>query len=167
MWGGARDITLGGILIALGIAILYLTTIININTIALLTLCSCLIPIAIIRSNLKTAFFVYISTSIISFFIVPINYALLYTLFFGIYGIIKFFIEKTGKLFIELILKILYFNLILGFALFFLDKILPSIEINIHTGLLLCISQVAFIIYDYAMTIFVTYFLEKINKKLP
>ncbi len=163
----AKDITLGGILIALGIAILYLTTIININTIALLTLCSCLIPIAIIRSNLKTAFFVYISTSIISFFIVPINYALLYTLFFGIYGIIKFFIEKTGKLFIELILKILYFNLILGFALFFLDKILPSIEINIHTGLLLCISQVAFIIYDYAMTIFVTYFLEKINKKLP
>lgn len=163
----AKDITLGGILIALGIAILYLTTIININTIALLTLCSCLIPIAIIRSNLKTAFFVYISTSIISFFIVPINYALLYTLFFGIYGIIKFFIEKTGKLFIELILKILYFNLVLGFALFFLDKILPSIEINIHTGLLLCISQVAFIIYDYAMTIFVTYFLEKINKKLP
>ena len=106
----AKDITLGGILIALGIAILYLTTIININTIALLTLCSCLIPIAIIRSNLKTAFFVYISTSIISFFIVPINYALLYTLFFGIYGIIKFFIEKTGKLFIELILKILYFT---------------------------------------------------------
>lgn len=163
----AKDITLGGILIALGIAILYLTTVIKINTIALLTLCSCLIPIAIIRSNLKTAFFVYISTSIISFFIVPINYALLYTLFFGVYGIIKFFIEKTGKLLIELVLKVLYFNLILGFALLFLDKLLPIIEINIHTGLLLCISQIAFIIYDYAMTIFLTYFLEKINKKLP
>ena len=163
----AKDITLGGILIALGIAILYLTTVIKINTIALLTLCSCLIPIAIIRSNLKTAFFVYISTSIISFFIVPINYALLYTLFFGVYGIIKFFIEKTGKLLIELVLKVLYFNLILGFALLFLDKLLPVIEINIHTGLLLCISQIAFIIYDYAMTIFLTYFLEKINKKLP
>lgn len=162
----AKDITLGGILIALGIAILYLTTIIKINTLALLTLCSCLIPIAIIRSNLKTAFFVYISTSIISFFIVPINYAILYTMFFGIYGIIKFFIERTGKLLVEIILKILYFNFILAITLIFIDNLLPSIDINMNIGLLLCISQVVFIAYDYAMTIFLTYFLEKINKKL-
>ena len=162
----AKNITLGGILIALGVVILYLTTIIPINTLALLTLSSCLIPIAIIRGNLKTAFFVYIGTSSLSFFLLPINYALMYIFLFGIYGIVKFFIEKLNKLPLEILLKLIYFNILLILGLFFINNFLSYFNINMSIYLFMICANVVFLIYDYALTVFLTYFFEKINKRL-
>lgn len=162
----AKNITLGGILIALGVVILYLTTIIPINTLALLTLSSCLIPIAIIRGNLKTGFFVYIGTSALSFFLLPINYTLMYIFLFGIYGIIKFFIEKLNKIPLEIVFKLIYFNILLLVGLFFINNFLSYFNINMNIYLFIIFANVVFLIYDYALTIFLTYFLEKINKKL-
>lgn len=162
----AKNITLGGILIALGVVILYLTTIIPINTLALLTLSSCLIPIAIVRGNLKTAFFVYIGTSALSFFFLPINYALMYIFLFGIYGIVKFFIEKLNKIPLEILFKLIYFNILLILGLFFINNFLSYFNINMSIYLFIICANVVFLIYDYALTIFLTYFLEKINKRL-
>ena len=162
----AKNITLGGILIALGVVILYLTTIIPINTLALLTLSSCLIPIAIVRGNLKTAFFVYIGTSALSFFLLPINYALMYIFLFGIYGIVKFFIEKLNKIPLEILFKLIYFNILLMLGLFFINNFLSYFNINMNIYLFIIFANVVFLIYDYALTIFLTYFLEKINKRL-
>ena len=116
----AKDITLGGILIALTIITLYLNLIIPINTLAILTISACFVPIAIIRGNVKLGILVYITSSIIGFLIIPLNTMLPFILYFGIYGLIKFFIEKLKNMPLEIILKLAFSNLMLflGYFLF-------------------------------------------------
>lgn len=160
----AKDIAIGGIMVAISVMTLYLTAVIPINTLAILTLASCLIPITIIRSKIKTAIFVYISTTIIGFFIVPLNYVIMYALFFGIYGIIKFFIEKINRLPLEIILKVIFFNVILSLSLVVMNNFIGDISINLPIWLFFIIAQVVFLIYDYALTIIITFYIDKFHK---
>lgn len=160
----AKDITLGGIMVALSVITLYLTTIIPINTFAILTLASCFIPICIIRSNIKTAFFVYIASTIISFFILPINYTIMYGMLFGVYGIIKYFIEKLNKLPFEIILKLIFFNIILVIGLMFMSTILGDLNIKLPTWALFLAGQIVFLVYDYAITIAISFYIEKFKR---
>ena len=91
------NITLGGILIALTIIILYSASILPVSTISVLTIASAIVPVCIIRSDVNTAVMVYLASSIISVFFIPLNIWLLYTLIFGGYGIVKYFIERLRK----------------------------------------------------------------------
>lgn len=161
----SKNIAQSGILIALTLAILYSTSLLPISTISILTIASCLIPISIIRTSLKNTILIYLSCSILSFFLVPINIALLYTLFFGIYGIIKFFIEKLDNLVYEIILKLLVFNILL-FSIYTIFKLFIGFKIEFSLWILILIAQIAFLIYDYALTIIISYFMNRINKHL-
>ena len=178
----AKDIALGGILVALTTMVLYSTSILAISTLVILTIASSLIPVCIIRSNIKTSIFVYISSSLIAFFLVKINIAFLYFIFFGVYGIIKYFIERIRKEKIEIVLKLIVFNtaFIIGFII--MQNILG---INLISGLEVLISrffdissktiasiilwivaQPIFLIYDYAMTMIITFYMERIHKNI-
>jgi hypothetical protein len=159
-----KDITLGGIMVALSIITLYLTTVIPVNTLTILTLASCFIPITILRSNIKTACFVFVATALMSFFILPLNYSILYGLFFGIYGIIKYFVERLRKLPIEITLKLLFFNIVLSLSLIFMNSFILDLNINIPTWLFYLVAQIAFLIYDFAITTVITFYLEKSKK---
>ena len=177
----AKNIALGGILVALTTIVLYLAAFLPISTLAILTIASAIIPICIIRSDVQTSIFVYIASSLIAFFLVPINISLLYFIFFGVFGIIKFFIERLRKEKLEILLKLVFFNIafIIGFLI--MQNILG---INVITGLetivsrlfdtstkaiasiiLWIIAQPVFLIYDYAMTMIITFYMERIHKK--
>lgn len=178
----AKDIALGGILVALTTIVLYATSILPISTLAILTIASALIPVCIIRSNIQTSIFVYISSSLIAFFLVPINISFLYFVFFGVYGIIKYFIERIRKEKLEIVLKLVFFNIafIIGFII--MENVLG---VNIIEGLevlmsrffdtsgraiasiiLWIVAQPIFIIYDYAMTMIITFYMERIHKNI-
>ena len=162
----AKEITLSALLTALTIIILYLNLLLPISTISILTLASLLIPIALIRGSMKSAILVYISSSIIGLFLLPINIIILYILFFGIYGIVKYFIEKLNNMPLEIILKILFFNVIL-FSSFFLFKSFITIEISkLPTGILFILAQIFFLVFDYALSLLITFYIEKIHKKI-
>ena len=178
----AKDIALGGILVALTTIVLYSTSILPISTLAILTIASALIPVCIIRSNIKTSIFVYISSSLNAFFLVPINISFLYFIFFGVYGIIKYFIERIRNEKVEIAFKLVFFNIafIIGFII--MQNILG---INIIAGLevlvsrffntssrtiasiiLWIVAQPVFLIYDYAMTMIITFYMERIHKNI-
>lgn len=162
----AKEITLSAILIALTIIILYLNLLLPISTISILTLASLLIPIALIRGSMKSAILVYISSSIIGLFLIPINIILLYILFFGIYGIVKYFIEKINNMPLEILFKIIFFNIIL-FISFFIFKTFISIQITkLPISLFWIMAQVVFLIFDYALSLLITFYLEKIHTKV-
>ena len=78
----AKDLALGGILTSLTVIILFINILIPINTFAILTISSCFVPIAIIRSNVRVGIFVYIASSIIGFFLVPLDIMIPYILYF-------------------------------------------------------------------------------------
>lgn len=176
-------ITLGGILVAISIVLLYLTSLIPTNTLTLLTLLSFIPPIALMEKGVKTAVLVYICSSIGSLLFVPFNITLLYILFFGIYGIIKGFIERLNKSFLEIVLKLLFFNAIFLILLLSIRNILgidlqnnlakllsyfTSKSLSSTSGfLILClIMQPVFLIYDYALTLLVGYYDDYIKRYL-
>lgn len=178
----ARDIALGGILVALTTIVLYATSILPISTLAILTIASALIPVCIIRSNIQTSIFVYISSSLISFFLVPINISFLYFIFFGVYGIVKFFIERIRKEKLEILFKIVFFNIafIIGFIIMqnvLGINIIAGLEVlmsrffdnsgrSIASIILWIVAQPIFLIYDYAMTMIITFYMERIHKNI-
>ena len=157
----AKDLTLAGLMTALSLIVLYLTTIIPINTLAILTCASVIIPICIMRSNIKTAVLVYLATSVLSFFILPINYFLMYFMFFGIYGLIKYFIEKLNKFYLEIILKFVFFNIIFILALTVFKGFIGDLNIKLPIWLFIAAAEAAFFIFDYALTILISFYIEK------
>lgn len=176
----SKEITLGGIMVALTSIILYLTSLIPINTLTILTIASAIIPICIIRSDVKTAIFVYIASTIIAFFIVPINISILYAIFFGIYGIVKFFAERSRSK-LEVLYKISFFNIafIIGFIIFqnvlginvikaveeILYRFISSDIKGIAFALFLIIANLVFFIFDYALTLIISFYMDRIHKK--
>ena len=178
----AKDIALGGILVALTTIVLYATSILPISTLAILTIASALIPVCIIRSNIQTSIFVYISSSLIAFFLVPINISFLYFVFFGVYGIIKYFIERIRKEKLEIVLKVVFFNIafIIGFIIMqnvlginiiaglevLMSRFFDTSARTIATIILWIVAQPIFLIYDYAMTMIITFYMERINKNI-
>lgn len=170
----AKNISIGGILTALTILLLYLTLLIPTNTLTLLTLASFMVPIALIRCNLKTSILVYICSSLLSFLLLPFNIFLLYLIFFGCYGIIKSLIEGLDKLPLEWVLKLVFFNTIFFISINvarellspnvfdnlnrLADKLLPSLPSSRFLFLWL-VGQLVFILFDYALTLLVdTYY---------
>ena len=160
----AKDLTLGGILIALTLVILYSSSILPISTLTILTLASCLIPICIIRSSVKTGFLVYIGSTTLGFFIIPINIIVYYGLFFGVYGIIKYYIERLRKLALEIILKLIIFNIIFIIIFTVATLFLGNVVINIPLWLLWILAQPTFIVFDYALTLIIGYYLNRFHK---
>ena len=162
----AKEIALSAALVALTIIILYLNLLLPISTLSILTLTSLLVPIALMRGSMKSAILVYAASSIIGFFILPINIIILYILFFGIYGIVKYYIEKINKLPLELLLKLIFFNIIF-FISFFIFKSFIAIEITkLPIWLFWIIAQIVFLVFDYALTLLISFYLEKIHTKI-
>lgn len=162
----SKDITLGGLLTGISVVILYSTSFLPISTISILTIASCIIPICIINSSIKTAFFVYISSSILSFFICPDkNIAIMYSLFFGIYGIVKYIIEQKRNMLMELIYKFIFFNISFFIGITIVILLLGETVSILPFWLLWIICQPVFIIYDYALSMIITWYLKKYHKK--
>jgi hypothetical protein len=160
----AKYIAENGIITALTLAILYSASILPISTLSILTVASCLIPISIIRTSIRGAVFAYIASSVLSFFLVTTNIALYYALFFGIYGIIKYFIEKIRNISIELVLKLVAFNILLMIIYFIGTNLLVNLNSKFPLYIMWIVAQIIFLIYDYALTLIISFYLNRIHK---
>ncbi len=107
-----RDLTIGGILVALSMLCFYAIYLLPTNTLTFFTLTAFMPPVAYLMTSLQASIAVYIATSILSFILFGPHIAIFYILFFGNYGIVKSFIEGINKGFLEFILKLVYFNVI-------------------------------------------------------
>lgn len=162
----SKDVTLGGILIGITVVLLYSTSLLPVSTISILTVASCIVPICIMRSSVKTATFVYIGSSILSFFLTPINIAIMYTLFFGCYGIVKYFIEQKKNMLTELIYKFAFFNIVFLIVILLMIFLLSESVTTLPLGILWLIVQPAFLAYDYALTIIISWYLKRLHNKI-
>ncbi|HCW54350.1 MAG TPA: hypothetical protein DG753_11565 [Clostridium sp.] len=159
----AKKIAESGILIALTIIVLYAASILPVSKLTVLTIASCFIPIAIMQTSLKNTIIIYVASSLLSLFLIPINIALSYILFFGIYGIIKYYIEKSKNLIIEIILKLIIFNILCSIIYFTVKNIfiLPS---TLPIWIIILGAQVVFLVYDYALSLIINYFYDRFHK---
>ena len=142
----SRKIAYSGILLALNIILLMLVNIIPMNTLFLLGLASLPIAIIIMEYGPKAGILFYIGSVLLSFMIMA-NKAqwILYVFTFGIYGLIKYIIEKDRSFVQEYMLKLLVANILIIFVYIIL-KGFVYIPINIFSIL---IFEISFIIYDF------------------
>lgn len=170
----SSNLARGGIYTTLSFMCIYLSSFLPINKLFLLGLASAIIPISVITTNVKNTFLVYIATSLLSAMIIGLNRGtvLCYIIFFGLYGIIKYYIEKLNKLPIEILLKYLYFNISIIILIFIGKLFFPLITVrNKNIYIYIIISEIIFIIFDYTLTLFIFYIqkhlLHKINNINP
>lgn len=157
----SKKIAYGGILLALNTILLLLINVIPINTLFIMGVASLIISIVIMEWGPKSGVIFYIGTVILSF-IVMTNKAqwVAYILTFGVYGLVKYFIEQDRQIYIEYILKLIFANIMI-FILYLILKSFIQIPINI---ILVLAFEVVFLIYDYVYTSFIGYYNEKLKK---
>lgn len=157
----SRKIAYSGILLSLNIILLLLVNIIPINTLFLLGLASLPIAIVIMEYGPKAGIIFYIGSVLLSFMIMT-NKAqwILYIFTFGIYGLVKYIIEKDRSFIQEYILKFLVANMLIIFAYIILKQFV-YIPVNIFTIL---IFEIAFIVYDFVYSQFIDFYNDKLRR---
>lgn len=161
-----KNLTLSSLLISLTLVILALNTLLPISTLSILTVASAIIPIAIIRTSTKNAFLVYIASSLLGFLILPKDIIILYALFFGIYGLVKYYIEKLNKISIEIILKLIFSSIILIIYYLLFSSLIDISNVNLPLYLIFIIANILFLIYDYALTLIISFYINKIHSRI-
>lgn len=157
----SKKMAYSGILLGLNIVLLLISNLISINTMFFMGLASLIISVIVMEYGVNTGVVFYIASIILSFIVMPNKSQwLLYTLTFGIYGLVKYFIEKGRPIYIEVILKLIFANLV-AVILYLILKNIVIIPINIIT---IIVYQVAFLIYDYVYSLFIEYYNEKIKR---
>ena len=161
----SNNIAKGGIFAALSLILLYLSSVFPTNKLFILGIASCIIPLCIMLTGVKNTIVVYATVSLLSLFIIPSKLiSIAYMLIFGSYGFVKYFIEKLRSVPLEFILKLLYFNISSAIIIFIYRLVIINIP-NINIYLVLVVMQFAFLVYDYALTVFIVYANKNLLKK--
>ncbi len=109
---------------------------------------------------------VYIVTALLGFFLMPNKLAVIpYALFFGIYGILKYYIEKFNNAGVRNGLKIVVFGGLFSVAyLFFRDLCFSSITLpDMAFPVLLILAVAVLMLYDYIFSLGISYYIRRIH----
>jgi hypothetical protein len=160
-----KRLALNGILGALSVICLLLADILPTNRISLYALSSFFISISIIENGIRAGWIFYAATCLLSVIIVPDKLSIVpYAIFFGIYGIVKFYIERLRRSVLEYILKFAYFNVCLGIAFWALKGLFRyELKIMLPVWLLVAAAEIVFLIYDVVYTLFIDYYRSKLR----
>lgn len=164
---GASRVALGGVFAALSLLFLYGATLLPSGRIGVVAVAGLVPAAGVISGGLAAGFLCYGATALLGLILLPDKgCALLYTLFFGVYPMVKYAIERLRKLPVELLLKLVFFNLILSVFLFGFSALLfPMLPQLMRTPLsLFGIGNVVFLIYDYGFSKLITYYASRIRK---
>lgn len=164
---------LGGIGAALMLALLFLLSIFPSATIAAPAVASVVMVFAVLELGKGWAFGVYTATAILAVMILPSKEAaVLYAVFFGYYPILKAVLERRiHRRLIEWIVKIALFLSIVSAAYYLMIRFMgvEFEEIDKYgraaIPLLLVFGAIAFVAYDFCLTLFVGEYLRRWQKR--
>ena len=154
-----KNIAKGGLFTALSVLCLYLSTILPTSNLYLLGIASCLIPLCILTTNIKNSLIVYVATCLLGFFLIGFRWNIFaYIIFFGTYGFIKLLIERINNIPLEIILKLLFFNLCMAIIYYLVVKVFSLAFFSKFPLIYIAIfMQPIFLVCDYAITTVISY----------
>ena len=166
-------VSLGGVVAALSLVLMLLTSIIPFGTYAFPAFAGILLVLLVFNLGYAYAFAVYFVTAALSFLLVTDKEAALYyAMFLGFYPILKGVIERIPSKPVQYIVKLALFNVCM-IAAFYIGITLLSIpkeSFNLFGVYLpwvfLILGNIVFIIYDLCITRLVTLYLLKWHDRL-
>ena len=166
-----KKLTLSAILVALGAIIMALGAMFEVVDLTVCAIASLIVVFIYLEIGSPYTWLVWLSTSLVTFIIFPAKTVWLnYLLIFGVYPLLKAYIEKLPRLF-WIIVKLVYINAVIWIMFFLMDIIFgyPLFEKDAPLWLrivLYVIMNVAFIAYDLFITVSVKIYYGKIRQKI-
>lgn len=169
----SQKVSVGGAVAALGLVLMFLTSLVPFGTYAFPAFAGMLLVIIVIEIGYPFALSVFAATALLSFMIVTDKEAaLLYTIFFGYYPVIKALIERLKSRVLQYIIKYVLFNAAMIGAFFLAIWVLsvPTESFNVFGVYLPWVFLIAgnafFLLYDICITRVVSLYLLKWHDKL-
>lgn len=178
-----KQLTVSSLLCAIGVALLFVGSVVETLDLSMAALASFLCVFAVIELSGKYSWMIYAATGLLSVILMPYSMGgWFYLLFFGYYPIIKEKLEKLKKP-VEWLLKIITLNLALiicVFAAYFLffgqtegKSVFDAFTLvfgdsgvgEIMAIVIYALVNVVFVIYDIALTRLITLYFYKIRHR--
>ncbi len=164
-----KKITLSAMMVALSTAIMLLGAVIEVLDLSVCAIASLLVVFIYLEIGSYYPWLVWICTSLTTALIYPGSVIWVeYALVFGLYPLIKAYIERLPK-WTWLIIKLIYINAVI-WGIFCVSELLLGIPFFEEGSIILSIityvlSNLAFIAYDFFIVIMVRFYLEKIRPR--
>lgn len=164
----AYNTALTGIMTAVTAALVYAASVVPGAELTLLGLAGITSGFVVMEAGIGAGIMMYAASLILSFLLVPVKTAaLVYGMFFGIYGFVKYFCEKMEKAWMQIAGKLIFFaadiyvvisvagNLLLG------DEIVSSVNIMV----IACAGALMFMLYDYIFTLALLIYRKRVRRE--
>lgn len=168
----AHRISLTAMFAAMSLLFLYLASILPTARLAMYFLSSVFVMGLVVEEEIALSFMMFFVVSALSLLLMPNPFlrVLPYVLFFGHYGIGKFFIESNIKdKIVRYVIKLLYFNiaLVLLYLILKTTFIAENIDLSVFpVWVLIIICEIAFVVYDFVFTKVTAYYYNNIRRFL-
>ncbi len=163
----ARRTALVGVLSALSLAILFLSALSPAARLGLVALAGLVPAAAVVSAGLGAGFLCWGTVGLLGLLLLSdkVN-ALLYLGFFGLYPMLKAWIERIGKLPLEWACKLAVFNCALSAGYFLLGSVfLAGLPQALEQGwVLYLVGNLVFIAYDYGFSRLIGFYARRLNK---
>ena len=162
------SIALGGICLALTVIFIFAGSAVPGIELTLFAVSSLFTAVMIMESGVRGGIILYAAAVLLSIVIVPYKTSVIpYVIFFGYYGILKFFTEKLGSALLQLAAKALFFAVVLCIGFIgFRELLLGSISLPDYPVWILIIAGVAMLlVYDYIYTLIINFYLKRIRNR--
>lgn len=166
---GAGRVALVGVLTALSLIFLYVSSVLPTGRLGFVALAGLLPAGAVVSAGLPAGAFCYAATGILGLLLSPDKgNALLYLVFFGLYPLMKCLIERMRKLSLEILCKLFFFNSVLTLCWFVLRKALlaglPALFGPL--GALYLFGNAVFLMYDFGFSKLIAFYALRVDKAI-
>ncbi len=170
-----RKFTLASIMTALTLVCLFGSAYLPTGRIALLAITSMCVLITVSQCGVRYGWLQYTATALLAILLIPFKFQVfLFIALLGYYPMVKLHIEKIHNLWLELLVKILFFTSLLIIAYFVVKYVLAQ-QISFgaildvvfaHLLLVVVAAEVVFVIYDYLLSFFAKFYNENIKDRI-
>lgn len=165
-----KKITISASIVAMSVVLMALGIFSGVLDMSACALCSLFIAFLFIEVGVPYVYIAWIASSLLIFLFFPGNVLWLeYLIVFGIYPVLKAYIEKLPR-WAWLIVKIAYGNAVI-FAVIFLTQFITGTPFFkdlpqwwLRVGIVLFLN-VAFILYDIFMTVLIRFYFERLRHR--
>ena len=161
-----RRISACGILSALGVICLSVGSLIEVMDLSMIMIASFLIAFAVIEMGKRWAWLIWGVTALLSLLLLPNKLAALLYLMGGMYPIVKSTLERLRPL-LSWVGKLVAFNGVQILFLLIARELfgMTGPDFSLSWGVLL-FNNVLFILFDIVLTVFITFYLVKLRRRL-
>ncbi len=165
----SSQVALGGVMAALALVLIYLASVIPTAQIGVAAVAGLCPLVVVVAGSFPAGFLSYAASGILALLLVPSkSCAVMYAILLGLYPVLKGLIERLHNIVLELLIKLVYFNIVMTVMWFvFAAMILPMLPELLNVAVwFYIVGNIVFLIYDYGVSKLITAFGPRIVKMI-